>query len=296
MIDIYETPYGNVEINVDAQRAIVAVSSGFDSALMLYVTALAAKKYNPALEIYPVTARRMNSQTSSPDLVELFGRVDNYANAVKVVEWVRSCFPEIDIKDNILYDSYFWQYCQEDPIMGIRNTYIMAQKMPQMYALSLPYQWDADYSYDAISLNGVTKNPDFELSGCNPEVHRNFKIPTDDAASASVQRVTATNMNIIDQTFLPKIRVLMSEPFRNADKRITFWMADDLKILDTLSNISRSCEGRKESTNNWTEECHECWWCYERKWAQETYKNQQPAEQEKYKSTDYFNSFKGNTQ
>lgn len=280
MIEIYETPYGNVEVNVDAHRAIVKVSSGFDSALMLYMICLAAKKYNPNLEIYPVTARRTNSLTK-PYLKELFDRVDNYINAVDVVEWVRNIFPDIDIKDNLLYDSYFWQYCQDDPIMGPNNTYVMAQTMPVVYARLLPYREDDSLKYKSVIYNGVTKNPDFELGGHNPEVKRNLKIPKTDENCVSIKRESVTG---------PKSAEI--EPFRNADKRITFWLADQLEVLDTLLRISRSCEGPKELSNDWTEECHHCWWCYERTWAQETYKNQQSAEQEKYKSEKYFHDMR----
>ena len=295
MIEIYETPYGNVEINVDAQRAVVSVSSGFDSALLLYMVALAAKTHNPTLEIYPVTARRVNPQHDRPEpyFKDIFDRVDNYQNAVKVVEWVRSKFPDVDIKDNLLYDSSYWQYCQDDPIMGIRNTYIMAQKLPHTYALFLPYQNNVGYSYDSVSFSGVTKNPDFELGGDNPEVHRNYKISTDDASKISIQKKIKTVPVTVNNNSFPELTVLFTEPFRNGDKRATFWLADELGILDTLLDISRSCEGTRENTNNWTEECFECWWCYERKWAHETYKNQQPVDHEKYKSLEYFKSLKG---
>lgn len=291
MIDIYETPYGTVEIDVDAQRVVVAVSSGFDSALLLYATALAAKKYNPTLEIYTVTARRVNSLTE-PHLREVFDRVDNYANAVKVVEWVRSCFPEIDIKDNILHDAYFWQYCQDDMILGKRHTYIMSQKMPYTYAVCLPYQNDTNFKYNVISLSGVTKNPDFELGGNNPETQRNLKLPNDNPTSVTVKNKSLINPLLANYMKLTNLRVLLSEPFRNGDKRVTFWLADNLGILDNLLAISRSCEGPRDLSNNWTEECHHCWWCYERTWAHETYKDQQPYDQDKYKSTNYFNALK----
>lgn len=284
MIETYNTPYGQVNINVDTRRAIVKVSSGFDSALLLYMIADAAQKYNTDLEIYPVTARRMNSQ-QSPNLRELFDRVDNFKNAVNIVNWVRSKYPKLNIKDNLGYDSYFYQYCRhDDPILGPDNSYILAQTMPAIYAARLPFESDVERKFYIITYNGVTKNPGFELGGNNPEVKRNFKIPIQDENCASVEHVNTKDYIS-----------LHTEPFRNADKRLTFWLADQLGVLEELLQISRSCEGDKKLTNNWTEECYHCWWCYERTWAHETYKNQQPAEQEKYKSEVYFNNMKDNT-
>lgn len=289
MIDKYETPYGNLIVNVDAHRIISAVSSGFDSALLLYMTALAARKYNPTLKIYPVTARRTNNYTRS-DLRSIFDRVDNYANAVKVVEWVKSVFPDIDIKENLLYDCHFWNYCTDDPIMGSNHTYVSSIKTLTSYVLSLPATENSNVTYNSIMMNGVTKHPDFELAGYNPEPHRNKKMPVVDKSLLSIERT-----NVIKDTSKNNesdIKVLFSEVFRNGDKRVTFWLADQLGILDTLLKITRSCEGVRELSKNWTEECHHCWWCYERTWAHETYKDQQPYDQDKYKSPDYFNALK----
>lgn len=285
MIDKYETPQGTVIINVDTPRIIIALSSGFDSALLLYMTALAARKYNPTLKIYPITVRRANNYTT-PVHKAIHDRVDNYANAIKVVEWVRSCFPEIDIHDNLLYDSYFWNYCGDDPIMGTSHTYVVAMRSLISYVLSLPLGGIHDHAYDTIILNGVTKNPEFELGGFNPEIHRNSKLKIDNEKILTIQ----TNNIVKSQNSI--IKVLECESFRNGDKRVTFWIADVLGILDNLLKITRSCEGNRELTNNWTEECHHCWWCYERTWAQETYKDQQPYDHDKYKSPDYFNALK----
>jgi hypothetical protein len=280
MIEIYETPYGNVKINVDSHRAIVNVSSGFDSALMLYLVALAARKYNPEIEIHTVTARRMNS-LNEPHLKEVFDRVDNYANAVKVVDWVKNIFPDLDIRENLLYDSYFWQYCQDDPILGRENTYVLAQTMPGIYVRLLPYP-TKKFTYKTITYNGITKNPDFDLGGDNPEKHRNNKELAPDLGSLTVTTEQDTGPF-----------TLVVSPYRNGDKRVTFWLADHVGILDDLLDKTRSCEGNRTVSNNWTEECCECWWCYERIWANETYKNQEPAEQDKYKSDVYFKSLKG---
>ena len=57
------------------------------------------------------------------------------------------------------------------------------------------------------------------------------------------------------------------EPFRNADKRVTIWLAREFGILETLDSLTRSCEGGREETEGWTKVCGTCWWCQERDWA-----------------------------
>lgn len=280
MQDIYETPYGKVRINTDTDNMCISLSSGFDSALTFYIMALAASKHNPDVEIYSVTARRINST----DLT-YFDRVDNYVNACKVTDWIRSEFPGLKIHDNILYDADMWWYCDDDPIVGKIHSYVVSQKIPGEYLKRKFRNNSRTHTFAYIGYNGTTKNPDFELAGFNPEKRRNFRDltenPNDDESMINVEYF------INDYAY-------EIEPFRNSDKRATFWLADHLGILDKLLKISRSCEGERELTNNWTEECHHCWWCYERTWAHENYKDPNAPVLEKYRSEEYFNSLKDN--
>lgn len=273
MIKIYETPYGKIKLNVDTQRLTIRLSSGFDSALLFYLIAKAASEHNPDVTIYPVTARRINST----DIEEL-DRVDNYANACRVTEWVRSEFPNLDIRDNILYNADFWWYCDDDPIVGQTHSYVLSQMIPTVYLKRLPGDPDSERTYVYIGYNGVTKNPDFELAGWNPERRRNLPDP----------RADDEFLNVV---YFNDGRGFECEPWRNADKRITFWLADHEGILDKVLEISRSCEGERDHTDNWTKECHRCWWCYERKWAHETFSDPDLPVDKKYLSTDYFHSF-----
>jgi 7-cyano-7-deazaguanine synthase in queuosine biosynthesis len=60
-------------------------------------------------------------------------------------------------------------------------------------------------------------------------------------------------------------------PWRNADKRIVFWLAKEHSILNDMLKLTRSCEGDQWNTENFTKECGECWWCLERNWAKTYY-------------------------
>lgn len=55
-------------------------------------------------------------------------------------------------------------------------------------------------------------------------------------------------------------------PFINVDKRFTAFLYK-MYGNDDLLNLTRSCEGFADSTENFTKPCGQCWWCLERKWA-----------------------------
>lgn len=55
-------------------------------------------------------------------------------------------------------------------------------------------------------------------------------------------------------------------PFANVDKRFIAFLYNTHNVLDLLE-LTRSCEGFADSTENFTKPCGKCWWCLERKWA-----------------------------
>ena len=56
------------------------------------------------------------------------------------------------------------------------------------------------------------------------------------------------------------------KPFLNVDKKFVADIYKQNNIMD-LFEITRSCTGTAKDTDNYTRECHKCFWCYERKWA-----------------------------
>jgi len=56
-------------------------------------------------------------------------------------------------------------------------------------------------------------------------------------------------------------------PYAMVDKRLVLSLYKDLDLLDTLFPLTRSCEGDRNITNNFTTTCGKCWWCEERNWA-----------------------------
>jgi hypothetical protein len=127
-----------------------------------------------------------------------------------------------------------------------------------------------------IDYTGVTKNPDMvigqdflpELDENNNEiiVHRNPEKHRDTIVIPFIENTVSVIKKFENESFL--------NPFRNADKRITFSLASDYGILDFLLENTRSCEGRRQQTHNFTTVCYRdirCWWCHEREWALNNY-------------------------
>jgi hypothetical protein len=57
------------------------------------------------------------------------------------------------------------------------------------------------------------------------------------------------------------------QPFINVDKKFVADIYKQNGLMDTLFPIARSCVGTENVTDNYTRECHSCFWCYEKKWA-----------------------------
>lgn len=109
--------------------------------------------------------------------------------------------------------------------------------------------------------DGVTKNPSKDsLVPQSEESHRDFYDEN------YVKGVATSIEHDIEFT-------AYYHPFRNSDKRITIWLANNLNILEDLLPITRSCEGGPDETENFTKECMQCWWCLERHWALENFNN-----------------------
>lgn len=259
---IFSTPYGDVYINHSAKSYGVRLSGGFDSALMLYMLAKTLSENKSDAVIYPMTTKKWNTTQ-----FEFFDAADSFLYADSVIQWVRSCFPNVDIRDSIKRGAEFWWI--SNFVNGQdRSSYLNTQNMLSSYInwYNVNRYLETHPSTPETTLlyceyAGTTKNPPIHLTDFprGPESHRESNKPN------AIVEGSPTIAYFTDY-------FCEYEPFRNSDKRVTFWLADFLGVLDKLLSITRSCEGNKYTTNNFTQECNECWWCYERKWAHENYK------------------------
>ncbi len=259
---IFNTPYGDVYINNSARTFGLRVSGGFDSALMLYMLAKSLAENNSSSTIFPMTTKKWNTTD-----FDFFDAADSFVYADAVIDWVRSKFPTVDIRDSLKRGAEFWWI--PNFVNGQdRSSYLNTQNMLSSYINWTNVTHYLEKNPDTLpgtmlycEYTGTTKNPPVHLTDFprGPESHREQNKPN------AIVKNSPTVLHL--DTYFCEY-----EPFRNFDKRLTFWLADNLGILKDLLSITRSCEGNKYSTKNFTQECNECWWCHERNWAYANYK------------------------
>jgi cobalamin-dependent methionine synthase I len=262
---VYNTPYGKVSINTEAVNVGIFLSGGMDSAVLLYLVAKTFSERNITTSIQPVTVRRGN-----PTGFKYYDRVDIYPYANRIIKYVRDAFPNVTIYDTIKEDANYWWITTVDPEGGHKGSYTTTQTNLSNF---LTWKYADDHLIEKLAeqnmepqqgidtlyceYNGVTKNPpedaDVPLS---EESHRDH-----------VRNYVDGFATVVDYGKFHRYY----EPIRNADKRITMWLAHELNILEDFLDITRSCEGGPVETENFTTECMKCWWCLERHWALENY-------------------------
>lgn len=245
----FTTNHGNVLFDLRRENIIVKMSGGYDSSVALY--ALAHSIHELGLQdthqLRPTTVQKIGNETGS----DLNNKGDAVPVVQAVVDYTQKAFPDVKINpirvekcDNWFVDDRFYRDAQDEA------------------GKQLPVETSLD-SVQFTAVNGVTKNPPYSI-GLDHWVD-----PDDPAVGHRHQNATYGDVHpdtasvYMDNPIGPD----MQEPWRNADKRIVFSIADQLGIMDDMMKISWSCEGRAEDTNNFTKECMNCWWCLERHWA-----------------------------
>lgn len=245
----YDTAYGKIAFNLDYSNLLVRLSGGFDSAVMLYALATALKEHNVSATIYPITVRKVGNPTKDAG--------NDKANPYPVVDiilnYVKKDFPDLIIENPQRLDiNKWWKGNPGKKYSGAQDELI------------LKVINDFNLGKDFAIYNGVTMNPNITIGEekVNPEMHRQVII-----AAGKIEGTLS--VQLLSQKFNCEM-----EPFRNFDKRAVFSLADRLGILEDMLSITRSCEGFRRATDNFTTTCKTkpiCWWCYEREWANENY-------------------------
>ncbi len=239
-----ETPYGKVYLNFETKHVSLLLSGGFDSMVMLFLLAKNINDHNLDITIHPQTVGKVNT---TDDLSK--NKPSNFPYADNAVYLSKKHFPNVKILDKEYILAYNSWMDRSKPLVDAQR------KITWDLYLNLT----DEKKYRVINYNGVTRNPPIVVGneGFNPEKHRNKKV--------LAHEDTVTNITVHET-------MMFVEPFRNADKRITFWLADNMGILNDVLMLSRSCEGNHDLTDYGAKECKWCWWCCEREWAMKEYK------------------------
>ena len=264
----FATPYGDVYINTVAKHNSIRLSGGFDSAVVLYMLAKTLSDYNNTdAVIHPFTVQRSN-----PTTIEEYERVDCVQYAKQIIDYVRKCFPNVTINDTIVEPANYWWVHRFVDGANV-SSYGTAQETVSNYLrwrygdgntelFPKPPYYVTPQNLIYCEYNGLTRNPPVDALPQSDESHRDNIDPN---------VVIKNSLTVLHTNKANSLWHYQYEPFRNGDKRVPFWIADNLDILDTLLTITRSCEGDIYNTENFTKECSECWWCLERRWGHENF-------------------------
>jgi len=257
---IIKNKFGNVFFDLSEKHIILKFSGGFDSAILLYVLASEIHKNNLDITIHPITIKKIGNEKNLPKL----DKFDPENNIKNLINFVKEQFPAVKISD---------------PEFGtVDEWWLKGNEKASVYALNslLKKVHKSLHVKHVFDYSGVTKNPDIVIgeeffneldeNGNEIIVHRNPEKHRDEIVNSFVENTVSV---LIKENSITRV-----EPFRNMDKRITISLAADYGILDFLLKNTRSCEGRRGRTNNFTTTCTEefrCWWCHEREWALNNY-------------------------
>lgn len=226
--------------------APISLSGGLDSASLLYLVST----HYPQIEIAPYTCRDLNAPKDAEA-------------AEKIVKWMQKEFPNNKIREIQIFD---FNDRTEDFV-----TWIEVQKARKKYpqfdnlndsGISKIIQvdrisWKLMSQFPgAVRLDGMTRNP-----------------PTQDMKRLGfyerAERRRDKDQPLVEEwrTDYDKKILYIYQAYANVDKKFVAGVYKDYNLMNTLFPLTRSCTGTAKQTDNFTRECHQCFWCHEKKWA-----------------------------
>ena len=242
--------HGNQRINLfpDEVPEIcpISISGGADSASLFYLVS----KHFPQIELVPYTCRDQNAPKDAEA-------------ARHIVKWMQINFPENKIRDLQIFDfndrtEDFVTFEEVDRFIeaypqfaGMRRTQV--SKIAQVDNIS----WNIMMEHPgSIRLDGMTRNPPTK------EMKKyNFYDKAERRRDKEIKRIKEYRPN--KQT--PHFGIY--QPYVNVDKKFVAGVYKDHNLMNSLYTLTRSCVGTAKQTDNFTRECHKCFWCYEKAWA-----------------------------
>jgi hypothetical protein len=234
--------YNNITINFfdfEVKKILLSLSGGADSASIAYLIC----KHFPEIEIIPFTARDENAP------------LDAIA-ATKIVKFLQKEFPNAALKDNEVFnfndrtEKYVsWEEC-DNYIQSYEN-YKLLNRVQMSKILQIDNNAILLSNREkCIIVDGITRNPPIEIM-----------------KNLNFYEKAERRRDVIDDKLKPNIFQNRYRPFINVDKKFVADIYIKNNLLETLFPITRSCVGTAKETDNFTRECHNCFWCHEKKWA-----------------------------
>ena len=242
--------YNNVTIDffdfeMPKKQVAISLSGGLDSASLLYLIC----KHFPEIEIVPFTCRDVNAPKDADA-------------AAKIVEWMKKQFPHVKIYEHEIFnfndrDESFvtWKECDDLMIAEPRLSNMRRIQISKIIQIDRIAKTVMSKYPDCIRLDGMTCNPPIEEMMKETLFYEKAERRRDPGETRQNLFLTEDPLNNLYQ------------PFINVDKKFVADIYKQNGLMDTLYPLGRSCVGTERITDNYTRECHLCFWCHEKKWA-----------------------------
>jgi len=266
LLDLIETsPYKDrakrdvaLDENGIPKTIVASLSGGCDSAAALYLTA----KHFHNVDIYPLTFRDVHAPKDADA-------------AAEIVEFIKNKFPFANIRKHTIID-----FDDKDPIH-----YEKAQRFidtrPEYKTLNLQQMSKCNQIDDGsdefmasldrpLRLDGMSANPPMKVR----KKFSNYamrKFPNIKFDEKNIIRIRGEARRDVENE--PELKYNVYKPWVNQSKRFIASIYKEEGLLYDLYPITRSCVGGPNQTNNFTEWCWQCFWCYEKAWAFDPYLN-----------------------
>jgi hypothetical protein len=229
------------------KQVIVSLSGGLDSAAAMYLTC----KHFPDIEIIPITLRDLHAQLDAEAAEDIVG-------------WMKNKFPSANIHDIEIFDFND----KDESIVSWDECDQLKEDYPEHYSTLNRVQISKIIQIDNI-LQGVVDNYDMPLRidgmTLNPPVEEMKKISLRFYGMAERRRDPCGHRQTL---FKSKFKCNnMYQIFGNVDKKFVADIYRQEGLMETLYPLTRSCVGSARYTQFFEKECHDCFWCYEKKWA-----------------------------
>lgn len=238
-----EITYNNQTINFFdfdplPNQVILSLSGGLDSASILYLLSL----HFPNIEVIPFCARDVNAP------------LDHLA-AKKIIEWMRNKFPCSKIQDIISFDfddrdETFYPTCRDAIKQNTNFSKLDECQVSKILQLDKMILNIKNLYPNVMRIDGMTQNPPVKIMKKNKKFYNRAERRRDPI-----------------HHHIPQLRNNLYSPYANVDKKFVAEIYKNHNLMDSLYLLCRSCTGREDVTENYTKECHNCFWCFEKKWA-----------------------------
>ena len=224
-------------------KIILSLSGGLDSASLFYLICT----HFPDMEVIPFTGTDKHAPFDT-------------LCALDIVQFMREKFP-----DHPIGEHYIHEFDKTDPVLikeaedswEREKVMINGELVPRCNTISglikiLEKRKHLDACQElhnqSLVVTGMTKNP-----------------PEEVMKDLSFDELAEERRSYREPTQVWGVK--QYQPYLNVDKRFVAGIYEAHDLMDNLFPLTGSCVGGAHESDYFTRECHQCFWCHEKKWA-----------------------------